>query len=89
MTGRLLRGYVDGFVSLAMPGRYKSLSRDTWPSWPGAARDGVQRIMLSLRIKGDEYRYAPCCSREDGWPAPHATGMRVGDRMGNTKIFIR
>lgn len=36
--------------------RYKSLCPDTWPSFRGSARDGVQTLVSHLQYKEDDYR---------------------------------
>lgn len=36
--------------------RYKSLSPDTWPHYPGTAKEGVQKLATTLGYKPDDYR---------------------------------
>lgn len=44
------RGY-EAFLQ-----RYKCLSKETWPHWNGAAKDGVQALVKSLKYDPDDYR---------------------------------
>lgn len=36
--------------------RYKCLSSDTWPHYPGPAKMGVQALICSLKYDQEEYR---------------------------------
>ncbi|KAK9736480.1 Unconventional myosin tail, actin- and lipid-binding [Popillia japonica] len=36
--------------------RYKCLSRETWPNYPGSAKDGVQALVACLGYERDDYR---------------------------------
>ncbi|XP_053325125.1 unconventional myosin-Ih [Spea bombifrons] len=36
--------------------RYKSLCPDTWPSWTGSAREGVERLVKHLGYQSHEYK---------------------------------
>lgn len=36
--------------------RYKCLCKDTWPNFPGSAKDGVQHLVCALGYEGDEYQ---------------------------------
>ncbi|XP_038605208.1 unconventional myosin-Ib [Tachyglossus aculeatus] len=37
--------------------RYKMLCPQTWPHWPGPAREGVERLVSLLQIPPDEYSF--------------------------------
>ncbi|KRT86595.1 Myosin head, partial [Oryctes borbonicus] len=36
--------------------RYKSLSKETWPNYPGPAKQGVQTLVACLGFEKDDYR---------------------------------
>ncbi|XP_066139417.1 unconventional myosin IC [Euwallacea fornicatus] len=36
--------------------RYKCLSKDTWPNFPGSVKDGVQHLVCALAYEGAEYQ---------------------------------
>lgn len=36
--------------------RYKSLCKETWPNYPGNAKDGVQHLVCALGYEGREYQ---------------------------------
>lgn len=41
---------------MSVPGRYKSLCPETWPSWQGKLADGVSTLVKHLGYKPEEYK---------------------------------
>ncbi|XP_046700618.1 unconventional myosin-Ib isoform X10 [Silurus meridionalis] len=37
--------------------RYKMLCKQTWPSWKGPAREGVEVLLKNLEVPGEEFAY--------------------------------
>ncbi|KAL4707231.1 hypothetical protein ACJJTC_008218 [Scirpophaga incertulas] len=50
-AGFAYRRTYDAFLE-----RYKCLSADTWPSYRGPARDGVQKLVEAMQYEREEYR---------------------------------
>ncbi|XP_028159823.1 unconventional myosin IC isoform X1 [Ostrinia furnacalis] len=50
-AGFAYRRTYDAFLE-----RYKCLSPETWPNWRGIPRDGVQKLVETLKYEREEYR---------------------------------
>lgn len=43
-------------LTCPFPGRYAILTAETWPSWRGDERQGVQHLLRSVNMDADQYQ---------------------------------